>query len=203
MYSYIKGTLEEVYDDRVVVENNGIGYQIEVPATVIGRLPAGGEIVKIFTYLHVKEDCFSLFGFLSRDELNLFKMMLNVSGIGPQGALGILSTLTPDLLRVAVASDDAKTIAKSPGIGSKTAQKLIIELKDKIKLEDVIDHGFEQAIVAQTETTAKVVSEAIEALTSLGYSLKEAKEVVSMIEITENMDVETILKASLKNMAFL
>lgn len=203
MYSYIKGTLEEVYEDRIVVENNGIGYQIEVPATVLGRLPSGGEIVKIFTYLHVKEDCFSLFGFLSRDELNIFKMMLNVSGIGPKGALGILSTLTPDQLRIAVASDDAKTIAKSPGIGSKTAQKLIIELKDKIKLEDVIEHGFEQAMVAQTDVTAKVVSEAIEALTSLGYSLKEAKEVVSMIEITENMDVETILKASLKNMAFL
>lgn len=203
MYSYIKGTLEEVYEDRIVVENNGIGYQMEVPATVIGRLPSAGEIVKIFTYLHVKEDCFSLFGFLSRDELNIFKMMLNVSGIGPKGALGILSTLTPDQLRVAVASDDAKSIAKSPGIGNKTAQKLIIELKDKIKLEDVIDHGFAQVNAAQSEATAKVVGEAIEALTSLGYSLKEAKEVVSMIEITENMDVETILKASLKNMAFL
>lgn len=203
MYSYIKGTLEEVYEDRIVVENNGIGYQMEVPATVIGWLPSAGEIVKIFTYLHVKEDCFSLFGFLSRDELNIFKMMLNVSGIGPKGALGILSTLTPDQLRVAVASDDAKSIAKSPGIGNKTAQKLIIELKDKIKLEDVIDHGFAQVNAAQSEATAKVVGEAIEALTSLGYSLKEAKEVVSMIEITENMDVETILKASLKNMAFL
>ncbi len=203
MYSYVKGSLEEVYEDRIVVENNGIGYQIEVPGTVIDRLPSIGDIVKIFTYLHVKEDCFSLFGFLSRDELNLFKMMLNVSGIGPKGALGILSTLTPDQLRVAVASDDAKTIAKSPGIGSKTAQKLIIELKDKIKLEDVIDHAYEQVTGFKVEVNAKVVTDAIEALTSLGYSLKEAKEVVSMIEITEQMDVETILKAALKNMAFL
>lgn len=203
MYSYIKGTLEEVYEDRIVVENNGIGYQMEVPGTLLGRLPAVGDIVKIFTYLHVKEDCFSLFGFLSRDELNIFKMMLNVSGIGPKGALGILSTLSPDQLRIAVASDDAKAIAKSPGIGSKTAQKLIIELKDKIKLEDVIEHGFDQVVSNQSDKTSKLVSEAVEALTSLGYSLKEAKEVVSMIEITDDMDVETILKASLKNMAFL
>lgn len=203
MYSYIKGTLEEIYEDRVVVDNNGIGYQIEVPATVIERLPSYGEVVKIFTYLHVKEDCFSLFGFLSRDELHLFRMMLNVSGIGPKGALGILSTLTPDQLRIAVASDDAKTIAKSPGIGSKTAQKLIIELKDKVKLEDVIDDAFHQTTGITSDTSAKVVKEAIEALTSLGYSHKEAKEVVSMIEVTEDMDVETILKASLRNMAFL
>ena len=203
MYSYIKGTLEEIYEDRIVVENNGIGYQMEVPGTLIGRLPAAGDSVKIFTYLHVKEDCFSLFGFLSRDELNLFKMMLNVSGIGPKGALGILSTLSPDQLRIAVAGDDAKSIAKSPGIGSKTAQKLIIELKDKIHLEDVIENGYEQPQTGQTEAAAKLVAEAVEALTSLGYSLKEAKEVVSMVEITEDMDVETILKASLKNMAFL
>ena len=203
MYSYIKGTLEEIYEDRVVVENNGIGYQMDVPATLIGRLPSIGEIVKIYTYLHVKEDCFSLFGFLTRDELNIFKMMLNVSGIGPKGALGILSTLSPDQLRVAVASDDAKAIAKSPGIGSKTAQKLIIELKDKIKLEDVIEHAFEQGQPVQSEKTAALISEAVEALTSLGYSIKEAKEVVGMITITEDMNVEAILKAALKNMAFL
>ena len=203
MYSYIKGTLEEIYEDRIVVENNGIGYQIEVPATVVERMPGIGEIVKIYTYLHVKEDCFSLFGFLSRDEHKLFKMMLNVSGIGPKGALGILSTLTPDQLRVAVASDDAKAIAKSPGIGSKTAQKLIIELKDKIHLEDVLEDAFVQPVASGTDGCAALAAEAVEALTSLGYSLKEAKEVVGMIEVTEKMTVEDILKASLKNMAFL
>lgn len=203
MYSYVKGTLEEVYEDRIVVENGGIGYQIEVPSSVLDRLPASGEEVKIFTYLHVKEDCFSLFGFWSKEEHRLFKMMLNVSGIGPKGALGILSTLSPERLCVAVASDDAKAIAKAPGIGSKTAQKLIIELRDKVKLEDVITQGFDQDIPLQTEQNSQLAAEAVEALTSLGYSLREAKEVVGMIQIQEHMTVEDILKASLKNMAFL
>lgn len=203
MYSYIKGTLEEIYEDRIVVENNGIGYQMDVPTTLVANLPALGDVVKIYTYLHVKEDCFSLFGFLEKDQLRIFKMMLNVSGIGPKGALGILSTLSPDQLRIAVASDDAKTIAKSPGIGSKTAQKLIIELKDKIHLEDVIEHGFAQTKAATSVKTQALVTEAVEALTSLGYSLKEAKEAVGMLEVTEGMSVEDVLKASLKNMAFL
>lgn len=203
MYSYVKGTLEEVYEDRIVIENNGIGYQIEVPTSVIERLPELGDVVKIFTYLHVKEDCFSLFGFWSREEHKLFKMMLNVSGIGPKGALGILSTLSPERLCVAVASDDAKAIAKAPGIGSKTAQKLIIELRDKVKLEDVIQNGFDQVLPAVEQQNNLLMQEAVEALTSLGYSQKEAKEVVSMIELTEEMTVEDILKASLKNMSFL
>ena len=203
MYSYIKGTLEEIYEDRIVVENNGIGYQIEVPSSVLDRLPEVGEVVKIFTYLHVKEDCFSLFGFWTREEHKLFKMMLNVSGIGPKGALGILSTLSPERLCVAVASDDAKAIAKAPGIGSKTAQKLIIELRDKIKIEDVIENGFKDQEPEPAEVYGHLVKEAVEALTSLGYTQKEAKEVVAMIELQENMTVEDILKASLKNMAFL
>lgn len=203
MYAYIKGTLEEIYEDRIVVENNGIGYQMDVPTTLVANLPTLGDVVKIYTYLHVKEDCFSLFGFLEKDQLRIFKMMLNVSGIGPKGALGILSTLSPDQLRIAVASDDAKTIAKSPGIGSKTAQKLIIELKDKINLEDVIEHSFAQTKASTSEKSQVLVAEAVEALTSLGYSIKEAKEAVGMLEVTEWMSVEEVLKASLKNMAFL
>lgn len=203
MYSYIKGTLEEFYEDRIVIDNNGIGYQIEVPTSVLDKLPQIGEFLKIYTYLHVKEDCFSLFGFASRDEHKLFKMMLNVSGIGPKGALGILSTMSPERLCVAVASDDAKSIAKSPGIGSKTAQKLIIELRDKIKLDDVITEGFDQNTSVSSEQNSHLAKEAIEALTSLGYAHKEAKEVVSMIEFTEDMTVEDVLKAALKNMAFL
>ncbi len=203
MYSYIKGTLEEIYEDRIVVENNGIGYQIEVPTSVLDRLPDKGESVKIFTYLHVKEDCFSLFGFWSKEEHRLFKMMLNVSGIGPKGALGILSTMSPERLCVAVASDDAKAISKAPGIGSKTAQKLIIELRDKITLDEVIENGFDQENDPRTEVNGQLTKEAIEALTSLGYSQKEAKEVISGIELTNDMSVEDILKAALKHMAFL
>lgn len=203
MYSYIKGTLEEVMDNCIVVENNGIGYQIEVPGKVIERLPAKGAEVKIYTYLHVKEDCFSLFGFSGRDELKLFKMMLNVSGIGPKGALGILTVLSPDELRIAVAGDNVKAISKAPGIGSKTAQKLIIELKDKVNLEDVLTSGEQIIETASDDHISALQKEAAEALISLGYSSKEAKDVVSGIEVTESMNVEVILKTALKNMAFL
>ncbi len=203
MYSYIKGSLEEIIDHCIVVENNGIGYQIEVPGKVIERLPAKGAEVKIYTYLHVKEDCFSLFGFLSRDELKLFKLMLNVSGIGPKGALGILTVLSPDELRIAVAGDQVKAISKAPGIGSKTAQKLIIELKDKVNLEDVLTSDEQYMSEAADDHASQLQKEAAEALVSLGYSSKEAKDVVSGIEVVDGMDVEDILKAALKNMAFL
>lgn len=203
MYSYIKGTLEEVVDGCIVVENNGIGYQIEVPGKVIDRLPEKGSEVKIYTYLHVKEDCFSLFGFLGRDELKLFKMMLNVSGIGPKGALGILTVLTPDELKAAVVADNVKAISKAPGIGSKTAQKLIIELKDKVNLEDILPSEEQMPESDLDDHTSALQKEAAQALVSLGYSSREAKDVVSGIEVTADMEVEDILKAALKNMAFL
>lgn len=203
MYAYIKGTLEERYADRIVVENNGIGYQIDVPASLPEQLPQIGEIVKIYTYLRVKEDCFSLFGFGTREEHKLFKMMLNVSGIGPKGALGILSVMSPERLCVAVASDDAKAIAKAPGIGSKTAQKLIIELKDKIKLEEILECGFQDETEATGAADNKLLQEATEALVSLGYSQREAGEALAGIEVSEDTTVEAILKTALRNMAFL
>ena len=131
MYSYIKGTLEEVSEDLIVVENNGIGYNIRISARMLDALPARGEQVKIYTYLYVKEDAFSLFGFPSRDELEMFKLLINVSGIGPKGGLAVLSVLSANDLRFAIVAEDAKTISKAPGIGSKTAKRLIIELMGK------------------------------------------------------------------------
>lgn len=204
MYSYIKGALEEVEATHIVVDNQGIGYQIDVSASVIDRLPPKGEIVKIYTYLHVKEDCFSLFGFLNREELRLFKMMLNVSGIGPKGALGILSALSPSELCIAVSADDAKAISKAPGIGMKTAQKLIIELRDKINLAAVLPAADVQVSGTDTSDPAKaLMKEAQEALVSLGYSAGEAADVLKNISVEETMSVEDILKIALKNMAFL
>lgn len=204
MYSYIKGTLEEIEEDKIIVENQDIGYNIFVPGRVMDNLPQIGSVVKIYTYLHVKEDCFWLFGFLNKDEITLFKMMLNVSGIGPKGALGILTVLSPEELCAAVVSENAKAIAKAPGVGNKTAQKLIIELKDKVHLEDLLDQE-EGTLYTQNgnDMLSSRKNEAVEALTSLGYSVKEARQAVSMIEITDQMDTEAILKASLKNMAFL
>lgn len=203
MYSYIKGTLEEVTEGQIVVDNHGIGYQIQAPANLIDYLPSKGEEVKIYTYLHVKEDAMSLFGFLTKDDLKIFQLLLGVNGIGPKGALGILSALSTDELRFAVLAGDAKAIAKAPGIGAKTAQRIILELKDKLNLEDVLEYKVETPkSVAQSETT-NVKNEAIQALVALGYSSSEALSVISKIEISEETSVEDVLKAALKQMAFL
>lgn len=203
MYSYIKGTLEEVSEDLIVVENNGIGYNIRISARMLDALPARGEQVKIYTYLYVKEDAFSLFGFPSRDELEMFKLLINVSGIGPKGGLAVLSVLSANDLRFAIVAEDAKTISKAPGIGSKTAKRLIIELKDKIDLEAAIETGFEEmeTPAAGGNSNNRIRKEASEALVALGYSATEASKVLSSIEITEVDDVESVLKAALKNMA--
>ena len=203
MYSYIKGTLEEVETTHIVVDNHGIGYQIDVPVSVIDRLPQLGEEVKIYTYLHVKEDCFSLFGFQNREELRLFKMMLNVSGIGPKGGLSILSQLSPDDLRFAVLANDAKAISAAPGIGKKTAEKLIIELKDKLSVEDILEKNSETVEYAGVADTAnEVQAEAVQALTALGYGSKESMKAVKKVTVTEETTVEDVLKQALKYMMF-
>ena len=201
MYSYIKGTLEEISEDQIVVENHGIGYNIRISA----RLPTRGEEIKIYTYLYVKEDAFSLFGFPSRDELEMFKLLINVSGIGPKGGLAVLSVLSANDLRYAIVAEDVKTISKAPGVGSKTAKRLIIELKDKIDLEEVIENGFEQVEASNpvSGSNNRIRKEAADALVALGYSATEASKVLSGIEITEDSNVERVLKAALKNMAFL
>ena len=202
MYSYIKGTIEEVYEDLIVVENGGIGYNIHVPLRVLDELPGRGGQVKIYTYLHVREDAFTLFGFLSRDEIGMFRLLLNVSGIGPRGALSVLSVLSANEIRFAVASDDVKTISSAPGVGKKTAQRLIMELKDKVSIEDAVRTLQENPELVSHGGNA-VKKEAAEALTALGYSGAEAAKVLAGIEITEESDVESVLKQALKNMAFL
>ena len=206
MYSYIKGELVEIAEDLIVVEANNIGYNIHVPGQVLSYLPERGSEVKIYTYLYIREDAMMLYGFLTRDDLNVFKMLLGVSGIGPKGALAILSVMTTDDLRFAVLGDDEKTIAKAPGIGAKTAKRLILELKDKLKLEDAFESALEdngESGSAPGQGTNAVKNEAVQALTALGYSSSEALKALQNVEITDGMDVETVLKQALKQMAFL
>lgn len=205
MYSYIKGELSEIVaENHIVVENGGIGYNIYIPGQVLSLLPGVGEEVKIYTYLCVREDAFILYGFLTRDDLNVFKLLIGVSGIGPKGALAILSVMSTDDLRFAVLSDDAKAIAKAPGVGNKTAQRLIIELKDKLSLEDAFEQKLSHTQEAVSGNGLKEIrNEAVEALVSLGYSSTEALKVLRDIEITEDSSVEDILKLALKQMAFL
>lgn len=202
MIAYIRGELKEAGVDFTVVENQGIGYLIRVPATVAASLPAIGSEILIFTYLYVREDILDLYGFLSREDRNLFQILLGVSGIGPKGALAILSTISADDLRFAVLAGDAKTIAKAPGIGNKTAQKMVIELKDKLKLEEVLEQKrIQEDSKASFGQAAAIQNEAIQALTALGYSSTDALRAVRAVPITEGMTVEALLKASLKQIS--
>lgn len=203
MYSYIKGVLEELEEDAIVVETGGIGYHIYTTGQTFSRLPSLGDEVKIYTYLYIREDAMLLYGFCSKDELRVFKLLLGVSGIGPKGALAILSVMTTDDLRFAVLGDDAKTIAKAPGVGVKTAQRLILELRDKLSIEDAFEEKLSQAEDTARDRAKGAKNEAVQALVALGYSSSEALKALGGIEITEETDVEDLLKAALKNMALM
>lgn len=145
MFSYIKGTLEEYWEDTIVVESGGIGWNIHVPLSVLDRLPHVGEQIKVYTSFQVKEDSMTLYGFFSRQDLKMFNQLLGVTGIGPKAALGILSSLSPDDLRMAIIAEDSKAIAKAPGIGPKTAKRVILDLKDKISMDEVLPLQFTAA----------------------------------------------------------
>ena len=203
MYSYIKGELVEIQPESIVVEAGQIGYEIRMPANMVGRLGGIGQSVKVYTYLHVKEDLMELYGFLSRDDLQVFRLLLGVNGIGPKGALAILTALTPDDLRIAVLGEDAKAIAKAPGIGSKTAQRVILELKDRLSLVPVAGNASPAAQAISQDSSSAVKAEAVQALVALGYSSTEAWKSVGKIELAPEMTVEELLKLCLKQMSFL
>ncbi len=198
MYAYIKGTVAAVDESHVILDNHDIGYLIYVPASVSEQLSVGDE-VKLHTYFAVREDAMQLFGFLSRDDLEVYQLLLGVSGIGPKGALGVLSVMDADELRFAVLSDDAAAISKAPGIGKKTAQKVIIELKDKLNLEDAFEQKAAHTEAASVKNSPQ--SEAVLALAALGYSNSEAmKAVKSVAGDHEHADVEELIKAALKEL---
>ena len=204
MIAYLQGIVAGITDTKVILDVNHIGFQVFMSSRDIQAMPGQGEEARIYTYLNVKEDAMQLYGFLSQDDLDVYKLLLNVSGIGPKGGLGILSAMTADDLRFAVLSEDAKSIAKAPGIGAKTAQKLILELKDKLSLEDTFEKKLENTAAASVkEGLNDAKSEAVQALVALGYSNSDALKSVRKAEITSDMDTETILKLALKQMAFL
>lgn len=203
MIGYIKGTLAYVAPNSIVVDNHGIGYNINVPATLLQRLPSAGEEVMVYTYTYVREDAIGLFGFSSPDELEVFRLLITVSGIGPKGGLAILSTMNTDELRYAVLMDDAKAIAKSPGIGAKTAGKLILELKDKLDVKNAIFEGLAGAaegegVQAANSSYTVAMDDAVQALEALGYSSKEARSAVMSVPDAAEQTVEELLKLSLK-----
>lgn len=201
MIAYVNGIIEDIAEDNVVIDVGGLGYNIRISADTAARLPGIGERTKLYTYTNVKEDTFQLYGFLSRGELAMFKLCITVTGIGPKGGLAILSVMDVDSLRFAIMSGDTKAISKAPGIGARTAQRLILELKDKISIDDALISK-EIAITAAGNVTVDSAQkqEAVEALVSLGYGQSESLKAVNSIEGIETMNSGAVLKAALKKM---
>lgn len=202
MIAYVKGIVDDIAEDNAVIDVGGMGYNVKISADTAAKFPGIGEKVKLYTYTNVREDAIQLYGFLSKNDLEIFKRCITVSGIGPKGALAILSVLDADSLRFAIMSGDVKAITKAPGIGARTAERLILELKDKIKIDDtIIGKEIESARAANVGTVdSPQKQEAVEALVSLGYGNAEAVKAVNSIEGIETMDSGTVLKAALKKM---
>jgi len=199
MYAYLNGLIVEKEDDNIVIEVNNIGYNIHVAAGISQKLPDKGQTAKIYTYTSVREDAFWLYGFSSKEELQLFKLLITVSGIGPKGAMGLLSVMDADTIKLAIISQDAKMIAKAPGIGAKSAGRIILELKDKVKPEDIMGESTGDDS-GGNEMTAAVRSEATEALVALGYTVSDAFKALQTIEITTDTTVEQVIKLALRKM---
>jgi Holliday junction DNA helicase RuvA len=199
MYAYIKGIIQGVGTDHVILDNHGIGYLIFTPSSVTSCVKTGDE-VRLYTHFSVREDAMTLYGFLSADDLALYEMLLKVGGIGPKGAIGILSVMDADDLRFAVLSGDAALIAKAPGIGKKTAQKVILELKDKLDLGEAFEKkSAHQADLKAAATSAQ--SDAVEALTALGYSGTEALRAVRhAADMQPDAEAEELIRLSLKEL---
>ena len=199
MFAYLIGRIADISEDNLVLEVNNIGFNVKIPSGIYGLLPGLGEEVKIQTYTCVREDSFQLYGFLTKDDLDMFRLLITVNGIGPKGGLAVLSVLSADDIRMAVLSQDAKTIARAPGIGAKTAQRVILDLKDKVSLEDTFVAKESAAYMESLSGLTESRNEAVEALTALGYSATEALRAVKKVENAESMDVGELLKAALKH----
>ena len=201
MISYIRGELVAVEKEKVIIDVGGVGYGIFMPESAMGLLPQMGNEVKLYTYLNVREDAMQFFGFLTRDDLEIFKLLIGVSGIGPKGGLSILSKLTADDLRFAIMSGDSKAISAAPGIGKKTAEKVIIELKDKLDIEQILNPSDSEtkSAIKMDSSANEVQSEAVQALVALGYGSTESLKAVNKVN-SENMTVEEVLKQALKNL---
>jgi len=198
MYAYIYGEIIDKEPENLVVECNHIGYNIHIAPGMLPRLPAVGQMARIYTYTSVREDAFWLYGFTSKDELSMFRLLITVSGIGPKAAMGILSVMDVDTIRLAVISHDAKMIAKAPGVGAKSASRIVLELKDKIKPEDVIGKPVDDE---EDSVIGTLRQEATEALVALGYTVSDAYKVLQKLDITEETRVEDVIKMALRQIS--
>lgn len=201
MIAFVKGRIDDITEENVVVDVGGVGYNVRISTGTAAMLPGVDKEVTLYTYTCVREDMFSLYGFLGRDDLEIFKKLITVNGIGPKGGLAILSVMSADDLRFAIISGDVTAISRTPGIGKKTAERVILDLKDKVSLEDTLIHKQIQHQGGEASgMDNRSRNEAVEALTALGYSPADALQAVKGVQVSEDMDVETILKLALKNM---
>lgn len=197
MFAYIKGSLEQKSNNYVVIDVGGIGYKIFMATKAIEALGEIGEVVKVHTYYYVREDNISLYGFNTNEELRMFELLLQVSGIGAKSAIAMLSEISPSSFALAVISDDISQLVKIPGIGKKTAARIVLELKDKLKTEEAITKTEEVKI---SITNEEETSEAIAALQVLGYTKREIEKALENVD-TKNLQLEEIIKQGLKNLA--
>ncbi len=201
MYAYLNGILADVEEDNCIIDVNDIGYNVQISGQTLSRLPGIGERVKLYTYTSVREDALQLYGFLSKADLEMFKKCITVSGIGPKGALGLLSAMNADDLRFAIISQDVKAISKAPGIGKRTAERLILELKDKLSIDDAMINreisAYQGGAVVIDDAQKK---EAVEALVALGYGQTESLKAVNAVENASELDSGALLKAALKKL---
>ncbi|MCX7682470.1 MAG: Holliday junction branch migration protein RuvA [Anaerolineae bacterium] len=193
MIARLSGTIWDIGEDYLIVRTDGLGFQVRVPATVLTRLGGIGQPVELFTYLYIRENELALFGFLSEEELSLFKLLLTVSGVGPKVALALLNTISPDTLRQAVLQDEPALLSRVPGIGPKTAKAIIFHLKDKMLPTGVA------ALPLPTETDAEVIA----ALTGLGFSLVEAQRALQSLPRDEGLPLEERIRLALAYLATL
>lgn len=204
MYAYIRGILADIEKDCIVVDNAGIGYNVHVYSTQMLSLPGLGEEITVYTYTCVSEDKFMLFGFLAKEELDLFKLLISVNGVGPKSAQAMLSVLGVDAIISAIVTEDAKTISKTPGLGAKTAGRLINDLKDKVgdySLSAI--PGISKESIVPSAKFTETEEECIVALVNLGYSRTNAAKAVQMVEDRENMSAEELIRPALKNVIML
>lgn len=204
MFAYVKGIVADIAQDCCVIDVHDVGINIHISAQTAARMPGIGQEARLYTYTSVREDAFWLYGFLSKGDLEMFKRCITVSGIGPKGALGLLSVMDGDQLRFAILAQDVKAISKAPGIGKRTAERLVLELKDKLDY-DADDISREAAAYGNESSAGAVMDhpgkrEAVEALVALGYGQTEAMKAVSQVEGADNMDSSALLKQALKKM---
>lgn len=199
MYAYIKGSLEAKGADYIIIEAGGIGYKVFVPMSTLNAAGQTGNELKVYTSLYVREDIMSLFGFATQEELNMFELLRTVSGVGPKVALSILSAVSPSRFGLAVITEDVKTLTMAQGVGKKMAQRIILELKDKIRKEQIdMAQGALPDMSADAPGGSRL-SEAVSALMVLGYSSAEASRAVAAV-YSDDLDLETIIRNSLKGL---